>query len=187
MLEHADRHDAVETAGDVAIILEPEDRILRPAALDRALLRARVLLLRERDAGDVRAGDLGKIERKAAPAAADVEHRCARLDTKLGGEVALLGELGVVERLVRSFEIGAAILLVGVEEERIEPAVEVVVMRDIAPRARARIELLQAAEQVAPEPPAAAPIAVMAMCSCRNRSASTSAIEPCSTTNVPSM
>jgi hypothetical protein len=38
MLEHADRHDAVEWAFDVAIILEPEYRVLRSAAFDGALL-----------------------------------------------------------------------------------------------------------------------------------------------------
>ena len=58
----------------------------------------------------------------------------------------LLGELGVVERHLRRLEIGAAILLAGVEEERIEPAVEIVVMCDIA--ARARIELLQVPRQI---------------------------------------
>ena len=50
--------------------------------------------------------------------------------------MALLGELGVVERLVGRLEIGAGVLPVGVEEQRIEPAVEIVMMRDVAPRAR---------------------------------------------------
>ena len=118
----------------------------------RALLRARELLLRERDAGHLRAGNLGEIEREPAPAAADIEHLGAGFDPKLRGEVAPLGELCVVERLVRRLEIGAAILLVGIEEEFVEPAVEVVVMRDIAPRPGPRIELLHAPEQVAPEP-----------------------------------
>jgi hypothetical protein len=63
--------------------------------------------------------------------------------------VTFLRELGVVERLIGRFKIGAAILLIGVEEELIKPAVQVVVMGDIAPRARARIELLHPAEQVA--------------------------------------
>ena len=118
----------------------------------RPVLGALVLLLRQRDAGDVRAGNLGEIERQAAPAAADVEHRGAGLDAELRREMALLGELRVVERLVRRFEIGAAILLVAVEEEPIKPAVEVVMMRDVVARARSRIELLQAPEQIAHEP-----------------------------------
>ena len=63
--------------------------------------------------------------------------RASRLDQQLGGEMALLGELRVVERLVRVLEIGAAILPVGVEEQRVEPPVEIVVMRDVAARARA--------------------------------------------------
>ncbi len=64
----------------------------------------------------------------------------------------LLGELGVVERLLGALEIGAAVLPVGVEEQRIEPAVEIVVMRHIAARAPARIELLQTAVQEAQQP-----------------------------------
>ena len=47
-----------------------------------------------------------------------------------------LGQLRVVERLIGVFEIGAAVLPVGIEEQRIEPAVEVVMMRDVLPRAR---------------------------------------------------
>ena len=46
--------------------------------------------------------------------------------------MALLGELGVVERLLGMLEIGAAVLPVGIEEERVEPLVEIVVMRDVA-------------------------------------------------------
>src|ERR1700679_3748857 len=66
--------------------------------------------------------------------------------------MALLGQLGIIERLARGLEIGAAILLIAVEKERIESAVEVVVMRNVVARARSKIELLQAAEQVAYEP-----------------------------------
>ena len=103
-----------------------------------------MLLLRQRDAGDVGAGDLGEIEPEPAPAAADVEHASDRARSQqLGGEMPLLGELRVVERLSGVLEIGAAILPVGVEEERVEPAVEIVVMRDVAARALARIELLR--------------------------------------------
>ena len=95
--------------------------------------------------------DLGKIKREPAPAAADIEHLGARFDQQLRREMTFLGELRVVERLLGSFEIGAAILLVGVEEELVQPAVEIVVMRDIASRPGARIELLDAPEQIARE------------------------------------
>ena len=63
----------------------------------RSLLGAGVLLTRKRDAGGVRAGDLGEVEGKSAPAAPDIEHVGAGLDQKLGRQVAFLGELGVVE------------------------------------------------------------------------------------------
>src|SRR5262245_21000286 len=65
--------------------------------------------------------------------------------------MALLRELGIIERLVGGLEIGAAVLPVGVEEQRVELAVEIVVVRDVAPRARARIELPDAAREVAGE------------------------------------
>ena len=66
--------------------------------------------------------------------------------------MALLGELGIVERRVRRFEIGAAVLLVGIEEEGIEPPVEIVVARDIVLRTAARIELLGMPDQIAQPP-----------------------------------
>src|ERR1700722_11792910 len=65
--------------------------------------------------------------------------------------MALLGELSIIERLVGRLEIGAAILLVGVKKEPVEPAVEIVVMRDIAPRTGPRVELLHTPEEVAAE------------------------------------
>ena len=108
---------------------------LRPFSAAR-VARDCELFLRQRDAGDPRAAVFGEIERKPAPAGADVEHALAGLDQQLGREMALLGELGVVERLVGRLEIGAAVLPVGVEEQRVEPAVEVIVMSDIASRAR---------------------------------------------------
>ena len=66
--------------------------------------------------------------------------------------MALLGELGIVERSVGRFEVGAAILLVRVEEEGIEPPVEIVVARHIVSRTRARVELLGMPDQVAQPP-----------------------------------
>ena len=75
--------------------------MLGQSLLARARARERKLLLRKRDAGDAPAAELGEIERKPAPAAADVEHALSGVDQKLRREMPLLGELGVVERLVR--------------------------------------------------------------------------------------
>ena len=113
---------------------------------------------RERDARDVGAAHLGQIEAKAAPARADVEHTVAAPDQQLGGEVTLLGQLGIVERGIRRLEIGAAILLVGVEEERIEPAVEIVMMSDVIPRPAAEIELPDVPRQIAQPPLQPSPV-----------------------------
>ena len=53
MLEHADRHDPLERPFDVAIVLEAEHRFFGSPAFDGALLGARKLLLRKRNAGDL--------------------------------------------------------------------------------------------------------------------------------------
>ncbi len=108
-----------------------------------------MLLLRERDTGHIDAADFGEIESKPAPAAADVEYALVGFDRQLGRHMALLGQLGVIERLFRALEIGAAILPVGVEEERVETPVEIVMMRHIAARTRARVELDQTPAQEA--------------------------------------
>ena len=61
----------------------------------------------------------------------------------------LLCKLGVIERLIGVFEIRAAVLPVGVQEERVEPSIEIVMMCDVASRPRPWIELAQAAAQIA--------------------------------------
>ena len=81
------------------------------------------------------AADPLQVEREAAPAAADVEHAAVRLDEKLGRDQPLLGELRLLERAVRALEVGAAVLLVGIEEQLVQPMVEIVVMGDVAARA----------------------------------------------------
>ena len=78
--------------------------------------------------------------------------RAPGLDQKLRGEVALLGELRVVERLLGMLEIGAAVLPVGIEEQRVEALVEIVVMRDVGARAGRRIELREPPPEIAQQP-----------------------------------
>ena len=82
-----------------------------------------------------------EVERKAAPAAADVEHPLAGRGQELGREMAFLGELGIVERLVGRLEIGAAVLQVEVEKQRVEATIEIIMARDIASRSSSRVEL----------------------------------------------
>src|SRR5712664_1371554 len=141
MLEHADRDNTVEGAAHVAIVERLEGGGACELAFLGALARDCELLLRKRDARGPGAADLRGIERKPAPAAADVKKPMPVFEEQLRGEVPLLDELGVVEAVPCGFEIGAAVLAVGVKEERIEAAVEVVVVGDVAPRPAAPIEL----------------------------------------------
>ena len=90
-------------------------------------------------------GGLGEVERKSAPTRADIEDLHAVAQVELGGEVALLGGLGLFQRHALLLEIGTGILAVAVEEELIEAAVEIIMVLDIAPGAGLRIELAQPA------------------------------------------
>jgi hypothetical protein len=74
------------------------------------------------------------------------------VEKELRCEMALLRELRIIKRLAGMLEIGAAVLAVRVEEKTIEMRAEVVMMRDVAPRAPARIELLNASCDEAREP-----------------------------------
>ena len=74
------------------------------------------------------------------------EHALARRDGELGGQVALLGELRLLE-IGAVGEVAAGILPVAIEEEIVDGAVDVVVMRHVALCAARRIELQQAARR----------------------------------------
>ena len=63
--------------------------------------------------------------------------------------MALLGDLRLLQRLVAAREIGAGVLPVAIEEQAVEPAVQVVVVRHVALRARRRVVLVDAALQPA--------------------------------------
>ena len=151
MLEHADRDDAVVAVGLLAIVEQLEAHPVGEAALQRAAARDVVLLLRQGDAGHVDAVLLAEEQAHAAPARADVEHLLAGHQQHLRGDVLLLVELGLLERLVAVLEVGAGILPVAVEEEIVELAVEVVVVRHVALRLADRIVLFDPADRPLPE------------------------------------
>ena len=69
------------------------------------------------------------------------------VDEQLGGEMALLGQLGLFQRLPLALEIGAGILPIRVEEEPIEPSVEIVMPGDVAPGVLAIVALMEAAQR----------------------------------------
>src|SRR5262249_11668422 len=152
MLEHTDRHDPIKFLRPVAIVLQAEVDSVHYPFFSRARVCNLKLSVGQRYAGDPRATKFGKVERKTAPTAADVEHATAGWYEKLRRKMTLLRKLGIIARLPGSLEIGAAVLPVGVEEQRVKLAVEVVMVRDIAPRSPARIELLSAAIEVSNDP-----------------------------------
>src|SRR5262249_45625874 len=108
--------------------------------------------MREGDPRYVGASEFSEIKAQAAPTGTNVEDTLVGLESKLGRKVTFLGELCVVERCIRRLEICAAVLPVCVEEERIQPAVQVVMVRDIALSPLARIKLGQSAPDVAQKP-----------------------------------
>ncbi len=116
MLEHADRDNAVERLRDVAIVDQLELRLVGEAGFGGALVGDAVLLLGEGDAGHGDIRHFREIETEATPAAADIQDLLSGGEAQLGREVTLLGELRVVERLAGVFEVGAAVLPVGIEE-----------------------------------------------------------------------
>src|SRR5437667_3550313 len=139
VLQHAHRDHAVERSGNVAIILKEKLRRWRQVFLSRAVIRYLQLFGRKRNASDIGAGHFGQIQPKTSPTGADVKYAVAVPDQQLRSEMPLLGELGIVKRCIRRFKIGAAVLLVSIEEERVEAPVEVVMACDIVFRTSARI------------------------------------------------
>src|SRR5215831_8633710 len=157
MFEHAHRHDTIKFLRHVAIVLQAELDSVRWSLFSRARVCNLKLSVGQRYARDTRSTNFGKVERKTAPTAADVERVTTGRYEKLRRKVALLRKLGIIEGLLGSLEIGAALLPIGVEEQRVKLAVEVVVVRDIAPRSPARIELLSAAIEVSNDPAQSGP------------------------------
>ena len=134
VLEHADRHDPVETIARRAIIFQAEFHARTQSPLVRAALRDLELLRRQRQPGDRGACDVCKIKRDPAPPAADVQNLGARLKQQLGSDVPFLGELRILQALSRILEIGAGILPVGIEKQLINAIVDIVMILDIGAR-----------------------------------------------------
>src|SRR5262245_16312372 len=110
------------------------------------------LLLRQRYPIDPRSADTCEIAGVPAPTGAYIQRALPRLNQQLGRKMPLLGKLGIVERLIRIFEIGATVLPVGIEKYRVETAVQIIVMRNVSARPDAGIQLLDATEQEPDKP-----------------------------------
>src|SRR5262245_37473368 len=73
MLEHADRHDAIEFAFEIAIVTQLELYRPRKTHGAGALLRDRELLLAQGNARHLDMGGLGEVKREPSPSRADIE------------------------------------------------------------------------------------------------------------------
>ena len=149
VLHHADRSHSVERARDVAIIHQLEPDTVRNARLRRALSGKLELLDGQCDAEHIHVRDAVQVQRQPAPAAADVEHLHAGLETQLGRNMRLLVELGLLDRVGGVGEVAAAVLQVFVEEEPVEVIADVVVVRDIPQRRGPPVERAQRVAELA--------------------------------------
>src|SRR6478736_7267206 len=132
MFEHADRDDPVECAPDRAIIEQLEPDMVADARSGGASAGDVQLLLRQRDAGDIDAGDSVEVQSEAAPATADIKDALPGAEIELGGDVGFLRRLRFLQPCIDPGEIAAAILEIVVQKESVEPARQVVMMRGIA-------------------------------------------------------
>ena len=149
MLEHADGNDPIEAPGERAIVDQLETDAIGDTRLFGTTPGDLELLLRQRDPEHVDVGNAVQVKRHPAPAAADVEHALTGLQRQLGGDVRLLELLRLVQPGGRCREIGAAILAVAIEEEIVEPVVEIVMMRDVALRSGGMVAMKAAAALLA--------------------------------------
>ena len=157
MFEHADRHDTIHLGprggGPVTIVDQFERHAVRQPGRLRSLARHRELFGAERDPGDARPPVPRQRDGKPAPAAADIQHRQARpVQTQLASDMAHLGGLRFLQRFTAGREIGAGIESFFVQKQRIQPSVQVIMMRDVAPGPRHRVVLLHAAQGLAQPP-----------------------------------
>src|SRR5215472_3646579 len=110
MFEHAHRHDTIKFLRHVAIVLQAELGSVLESVFSRARVCDLKLSVGQRYARDTPATTFAKVERTTDPTAADVEHATNGRYEKLRRKVALLRKLGIIEGLLGSLEIGAAVL-----------------------------------------------------------------------------
>src|ERR1700674_3623766 len=103
-----------------------------------------MLLLGEGDAGHLDLSEPAEIERKIAPAAADIENAQARLKVELGGDQPELVHLRLLEALAVVEEIRAGILHALIEKQPVEIVAEIVVVGDVSLRLANAVRLLEA-------------------------------------------
>ena len=186
MLEHADRDDAVESFRHLAIVLQAEPES-GPALPTRALGRSACCSSESVIAGDVGAGRFRRDRARARPSRSQCRGLAVPARAGALRRDGASWRFGRRRGSHRALEIGAGVLHVRVEEERVELPVEIVVMGDVAARGAA-VELTQPAAEVADQPFYLGPNGGLPSPRLREHaSTSTSAIVPPSTTMRPSI
>ncbi len=135
-LQHLDRGDVREGALERAVVLQQDRDAVREPGVGHPLPRQVGLLLREGEAGHARAELARRVQREAAPAAADLQHVRIAAETQLLADAPVLGLLGLLERHLGPLEHRARVGPRRVEEQRVEVVAEVVVVLDVAFGAR---------------------------------------------------
>ena len=134
VLQHAHRHESIELAANVAVIVLDELHLrvqaFRPCAFARVsdLLFGYVVGLHHC------AIVLGHVQRQSAPAAARFEHRFAGRKAQLAAHIVELGLLRLLQPQRGVGEIGAGVHHLAIEPELVEIVADIVMMVDIAPR-----------------------------------------------------
>ena len=137
-----------KASGNLAIVRKFESDGAAETFPGGAFVGDLVLLRAQRHPRHLAARRLGQIEAKAAPARADIQQALTRLDGELGCQVPLFGQLGLFQIGIGG-EIGTGILPVAIQEEVVDGALNVVVVRHVAPRPTGGIELHGAPDQIA--------------------------------------
>ena len=131
VLDHADARDRVERlVGDLPVVGDADLDPVGQAERGDPLAAERGLLVGDRDPENLGPVFAGRVDREAAPAAADVEDAVALLEAELGRDEVELGPLGLLEGLGAAGEDRAAVGHRRVEEQREEVVADVVVVAD---------------------------------------------------------
>ena len=142
-LEHLDRRDLRVAAVVLAVVLL-EDRHPVGEARGRDALACQLRLLgRDRQARHPAAGLLRRVDREAAPAAADLEHVVVGAELQVRADPVELGALRLGERQLRRLEDRARVRHRLVEHQLEQLVAEVVVVGDVAPRAQQAVAAVQ--------------------------------------------
>ena len=106
------------------------------------------LLTRQGHAGHVDVVATGEIDGEAAPATPEVNDTHAGLEAKLGGDVLFLQALRGFEILAAARVIGAGILALTIQEQRVHVPGKVIVVGHVAARPGLAVALMEAAHQL---------------------------------------